>query len=147
MKACFKCGMIQPLDQFYKHPRMADGHLNKCKTCTKTDVHERRHGAGRDTVLAYDRLRASQPHRRENAKRVIGRWAKEHPKRKLAQAKLSYAVNTGRIIPWATCSIPGCDHKPEAHHPDYSRPLDVVWLCSAHHKQAHALARTEDTHV
>jgi hypothetical protein len=34
---------------------------------------------------------------------------------------------------------PAHDEKPEAHHPDYSAPLDVVWLCSAHHKQAHAL--------
>ena len=30
-----------------------------------------------------------------------------------------------------------CGKIGEAHHPDYSKPLDVIWLCSEHHAQVH----------
>jgi hypothetical protein len=36
-KTCFKCHQTRLLDEFYKHPGMRDGHLNKCKTCARWD--------------------------------------------------------------------------------------------------------------
>lgn len=41
MKKCFKCGQEKDLKNFYKHPGMSDGRLNKCKECTKIDVKKR----------------------------------------------------------------------------------------------------------
>lgn len=37
-KKCFKCKEILSLDNFYTHPEMLDGHVNKCKECNKHDV-------------------------------------------------------------------------------------------------------------
>lgn len=153
MKRCFKCGERKPLTEFYRHAAMGDGRLGKCKECAKADTIRNRQEKI-DYYREYDRARASMPHRvaarREYRKTAAGRaatirahrnyWA-NHPERRAAHTALGNAVRDGRVIPWPVCAVPGCSSKPEAHHPDYSAPLDVVWLCSAHHKQAHALAR------
>lgn len=35
-KTCFKCGASKARSEFYKHPKMADGLLGKCKSCTRS---------------------------------------------------------------------------------------------------------------
>lgn len=50
-------------------------------------------------------------------------------------SKVRYAVYTGKVIkqPCVRCG----SMKSEGHHEDYSKPLDVIWLCSKHHKELH----------
>lgn len=41
MKTCIECKIEKPLDDFYKHPQMVDGHVNRCKECCKKSSDER----------------------------------------------------------------------------------------------------------
>lgn len=137
MKECFKCNVTKPLSEFYKHKMMADGYLNKCKDCHKKDVASHRE-KNIEKIRAYDRARANLPHRKLMHNEITTKWKLEHPDRRKAQRLLLYAVKKGVVKPHP-CWV--CGEKAEAHHPDYSSPLDVVWLCSPHHKQAHALIK------
>jgi hypothetical protein len=136
-KECFKCKIVKPLDEFYKHKMMADGHLNKCKECAKKDVSKHR-GENLEKIRQYDRDRAKLPHRLELRKAINKRWSEHHPDRRRAQQKLRQAVKYG-LVKKHPCWV--CGEKAEAHHPDYSSPLDVVWLCVIHHRQTHALVK------
>lgn len=134
MKKCFKCGDCKPLSEFYKHKKMADGHLNKCKTCARRDSTEHR-DKNLDKVRAYDRDRAKNPHRIACNIENTRRYRINNRKRYSANAAVAKAVKSGAIqkLP---CWVCGSD-KVEGHHPDYDSPLDVVWLCAVHHREIH----------
>lgn len=140
VKRCFKCGRVKPKTDFYAHGQMADGYLNKCKACTRADV-----SANRSEKLtyyrAYDRERARLPHRVAKQAQITKRWREMNPLRYRAHSAVSHAIRDGRLRPMP-CWVCG-DAKSVAHHPDYSAPLDVVWLCQAHHKAAHAAVKLE----
>ncbi len=55
-----------------------------------------------------------------------------------ARAYLHVYVKRGKILKPATCSVEGCIEKPEAHHRDYSKPLEVEWICRKHHMEKHS---------
>jgi hypothetical protein len=138
-KRCFKCLCEKPIEAFYKHAQMGDGHLNKCKDCTKRDVAKHRQ-ENLEKVRAYDRARASQDHRLASRIHYAEKYRKEFPDRIRANAMVIRAIRNG-VLKRQPCWV--CGEKAVAHHPDYSAPLDVVWLCQPHHKQAHALVAND----
>lgn len=134
MKKCFKCGEEKPLDDFYKHSQMADGHLNKCKECNKSDV-QRNYRARKEQYREYDRSRQQRPERRA-AKLIYGKMRKQRfPHKAKANEMVSNAIRDGRLIR-QPCEVCG-ERKSQAHHDDYFKPLDVRWLCFVHHREVH----------
>lgn len=59
----------------------------------------------------------------------------KHPEKISARKKAQEAVLSGKLIkePCRDCSA----EKVEGHHPDYSKPLEVIWLCKTHHSFIH----------
>lgn len=67
------------------------------------------------------------------------KWRKRNPRSYLAHLTVQNALRLG-LIERQPCTVCG-DPKAEAHHDCYDRPLDVTWLCRAHHKARHKAAR------
>jgi len=130
MKKCFKCKKSQPLTEFYKHKGMADGHLNKCKTCAKNDAKRTRD----DNITyyrAYDRLRGNRQPEGYHAE-----YRKKYPNKYRATNMVNNAIRDGRLFPEPCCEC-GSEDSPHGHHDDYAKPLNVRWLCAACHSQWH----------
>ena len=62
MKVCFECSIKKPLCEFYTHKKSKDGHVNKCKDCTKKDVHANRL-KNIEKIREYDRNRPNKAER------------------------------------------------------------------------------------
>lgn len=133
-KECFKCKTVKPLSEFYKHQQMADGHLNKCKACTKNDANKHR-SENLERVRAYDRERGKNKERIKLSVQVTALWRQEDKRRGKAHSAVSRAIKSGKLHR-APCERCG-DEKSVAHHEDYDKPLQVVWLCTPCHKQRH----------
>jgi len=134
-KVCKRCLEIKSLSDFYKHSRMLDGHLNFCKECTKKRVTKHRN-ENVDRIREYDRLRSKLPHKKEMIAEVVKKYREKFPERYRANYMVTNAVRDGRLKK-EPCVICGTEENLHAHHRDYSRPLDVVWLCCVCHKAAH----------
>jgi len=133
-KVCRRCETEKDISDFYIHTQMADGHLNICKPCVKNRV--RNHRKDNDSVREYDRWRyQNHPKRKEAAAVNTKKYRKENPDKYKAHNALNNAIRDKKIQK-QPCKICG-DKNVHAHHEDYSKPLDVVWLCALHHHRHH----------
>lgn len=83
-----------------------------------------------DQKYSEKRNKANRDYRKENFEKCS------------AHDKVKYAKKMGYLMQPKRCC--GCKKENEllhAHHADYSRPLDVVWLCPDCHNTAHMLDR------
>jgi hypothetical protein len=77
----------------------------------------------------------SQSPEYQQAHRVrTGIYERTNPEKKNAQSAVKYAIRTGKLVR-QPCEV--CGEPAQAHHDDYSRPLDVKWLCQHHHIAHH----------
>lgn len=66
------------------------------------------------------------------------------PEKRAAQLELRRAVNCGEVDRPDTCSDCGSEGQIQAHHHDYSKPLDVHWLCPLCHAGRHVGGRNKE---
>ena len=137
MKTCSHCRRSKRLDQFHRDARRPDGRRGYCKRCAKE----------RDKIwYRKNRVRVKQLSKhwkQQNPERVAVNTAqsrKRYPEKERARQILSTAVYEGRVTKPSACE---CCGEPtikallHGHHTDYSKPLEVVWLCRGCHVAEH----------
>jgi hypothetical protein len=80
------------------------------------------------------------------SERIPALTTAERYRRQASREILRYAIKTGRATRGTACDMArrgGCSGRIEAHHEDYSLPLDVRWVCRRHHLKidGHKMAR------
>lgn len=159
-KICKRCLSPKGIDDFYRDSSMRNGTTNVCKDCKRVEHYnyKRSHISEiRECVREYWKNRqgarknvyATDPLYRKKQKE----YARLHPRKcrtprvennlqkRSARYAVDWALKTGVLkrLPCVVCANP----RSHAHHQDYLRPLEVVWLCPMHHKELHA-KYTED---
>lgn len=122
IKICSGCYEEKPASEFYKSVLNKDGLLGQCKTCHNKNVNARRKTK---KLLQYDEIASHKKF-----------WLAENKLKKKAHQMVGYAVQKGDLIR-QPCERCGTTENVIAHHEDYNKPLDIVWLCQYHHRERH----------
>jgi hypothetical protein len=130
MKKCFKCGKTKPLSAFYANSRMTDGYMGKCKECTKEDA-KRNRREKIEYYREYDRKRGNR-----QSPEYGKEYRSKYPNKYKAKTMVNNAIRDKKLFK-EPCEVCGAVTSVHAHHDDYSKPLNVRWLCAAHHKEWH----------
>ena len=137
MKTCRTCQRELPTSGFY-----GNGYGNPdCKVCVCARV-RKNYAEKREQYSEYDRMRYARPDRRASAAKSLKLHRERHPERAIARNAVSNAIRDGRLfrLPCQSC---GATTGVQAHHLDYSQPLNVEWFCfPCHRKHGHGQTTT-----
>ena len=140
-KRCPKCNKEYPetLEFFGKRKK---GFQSYCRKCKKLDDrnYSRRYREEFPEWKKKDNKRNA-----ELISKLVKKYYKKYPERKKAQEIFNREIKKGKIKR-QSCVICG---KPNAygHHPDYSKPLEVIWLCQKHHKRLHSFLKSKQKQI
>jgi len=135
-RICSSCQIEKPLDDFYRDKSKPLGRDYICIECRKVSnrLRDRERDKTPDRILKAK----SWLHSERGKERARQRYEENYAQNKqkyLAQRAIKRLVDSGVIIRYP-CEV--CGEEPSnGHHPDYSKPLEVVWLCQKHHKEIH----------
>ena len=143
---CKRCGEVKPAGAFYASEK------GRCKECVKARVRANRREKI-DYYRGYDRKRYREcDHRKAAARKAAkspaglrsiaksnARRMQEEPEKFQARNAVSNGIRDGKIERGTECFFCGATAKLHAHHQDYSKPLDIFWLCPPCHGKLHTI--------
>ena len=149
-KVCPRCGLAKDVSEFHVCRSKPDGLASNCKVCRqeicgryRSENRERLREYNRqyridnrEETLEYSRWYRKTPKGREVHRQSTAKYQKSNPEKAAAHTAVHRAIRRGELRREA-CAKCGSTNLLEAHHPDYSEQLNVVWLCMDCHKRLH----------
>jgi len=140
-KTCTACHLEKETSNFYKHPSTADRLFPKCIECCSAYSKARQK---LPSVIKSHREAERRRHQIVNHTekyRIANNLRKKrsyyrNPQKQKARVILYRAIRDN-LIQRRPCEECGSTIRIEAHHADYSKPLEVEWLCGQHHRMRH----------
>ncbi|MHA2246060.1 MAG: hypothetical protein ACXADY_13940 [Candidatus Hodarchaeales archaeon] len=150
VKRCSQCREMKPTYEFHKNKTRKDGLSPQCKECVGKRA-KRRYKARREEYITKqreysrrnmekerERLRKYYQNHRQVVLERITKHKEMNPHKNKARMELAYAIEKRDIIRPEICSeCRKSSDNIQAHHEDYSKPLDVQWLCPSCHNRLH----------
>lgn len=145
MRRCTSCGAAKQatLEHFYGRVsreviEATPEHLRpsclfaECRECTKNRSKDNYQSAGGRPE--YERDREKRPERKAQKLAAMRKHRANNPEKYKARCAVSNALRDGRLVR-QPCEVCKTTVRVQAHHHDYSKPLDVRWLCFVHHRE------------
>lgn len=143
---CKSCEGFFEADEFYA------SNASRCKECVKAQMRKNR-AEKIDYYRLYDRQRYRGDEKRKEAARrsasseagkkskaVCTQRSKENePEKWKARYAVNNAIRDGKLERGTECYFCSGTERIQAHHHDYSKPMDVFWLCSSCHGKLHTV--------
>lgn len=133
-KFCSRCANAKPLTEFYKRAASYDGLQPVCKDCDNEMRRDRYYG-NHERELEYRNQYQRSAHGYERHLAANRNWRRRNKTKQRAHAAVAYAIRVGKLErkPCEECGA----QPTEAHHDDYSKPLEIRWLCKRCHDEHH----------
>lgn len=116
----------------------------KARVCSRSCAAKSGIASGR-SGLVVGAVGVANPHWKGGVSKINTRYTKryqeKHPEAAAAHRLVSQAKRrkTNRLIP-KPCEGCGAAKGVHAHHDDYSKPLEVKWLCGSCHRKHHGMS-------
>lgn len=131
-KICSKCKTERESSEFSKAQSQKDGLQCWCKECKgKEQRGYRQTERGKEARRKYQKSESGKESNRRNTRNQ----RRLCPEKTKARRILNKAIRDGRIIRPSNCESCFKKRFVQAHHEDYSKPLDVDWLCNKCHNE------------
>ncbi|KXV65707.1 hypothetical protein AD950_03960 [Gluconobacter oxydans] len=84
-------------------------------------------------MSAYQKSAKGKAVRRASSERS----KRNYPEKASAHAAVRQAIKSGLLHKESSCAKCGSHQHIQGHHDDYSKPLEVTWLCAPCHVRLH----------